>query len=110
MGDSRLSKKVFLWDKQLNESGLVNTWYSEITDILQRNGLPNVHRQGLFPLQDTIKHLKHSLLLKDQLKWKSKCLPLPKLRTFIKFKDFSSDSPHIYKPLSFMQRKSLSKF
>ena len=40
----------------------------------------------------------------------SQCRTLPKLRTFIKFKDFELDSPHIYKPLSFMQRKFLSKF
>ena len=49
-------------------------------------------------------------MLKDQSKWKSKCLPLPKLRTFNTFKDFTSDPPHIFKPLTFMQRKSLSKF
>ena len=51
-----------------------------------------------------------SLFHKDQASWKSKCLPLPKLRTFNMFKDFTSDSPHIFKPLSFMQRKTLSKF
>ena len=66
-------------------------------------------RQGFFSLQDTVKCLRNSLLLKDQSTWKSKCLPLPKLRTFNKFKDFTIDSPHIFKPLSFMQRKSISK-
>ena len=35
---------------------------------------------------------------------------LPKLRTFNTFKDFNSEAAHIYKPLSFMQRKSISKF
>ena len=47
---------------------------------------------------------------KDQASWKSKCLPLPKLRTFNKFKLFDLAPPHIFKPLSFMQRKTLSKF
>ena len=35
---------------------------------------------------------------------------MPKLRTFMQFKDFNSDSPHIFEPLSFMERKTLSKF
>ena len=110
MDDSRLSKKVFLWDKQINVDGVVKTWNSEVKDILQRNGLIHLYEQGIFSLQDTIKQLDKSLLLKEQSNWKSKCLPLPRLRTFNKFKDFTSDSPHIFKPLSFIQRKSLSKF
>ena len=44
------------------------------------------------------------------ISWQSDCRTLPKLRTFIQFKNFNSDSPHIFKPLSFMQRKTLSKF
>ena len=54
--------------------------------------------------------LKQSLFQKDQINWRSLCSPLPKLRTFNVFKNFSIDSPHIFKPLSFRQRKNLSKF
>ena len=110
MDDQRLSKKVYFWDRQLNDSGKIKTWSSEVKDILLRNGKIEIYSQTSFSLDDTIKYLKMSLLHKDQANWKSTCLPLQKLRTFNKFKDFTSDSPHIFKPLSFMQRKTLSKF
>ena len=108
--DHRLIKKVFLWDQHLNDLGRVNTWSSEIKDILSRNNMANIYEQGMFPLSNIIKNLKDSLILKDKISWQSDCRTLPKLRTFIQFKDFNSDSPHIFKPLSFMQRKTLSKF
>ena len=34
---------------------------------------------------------------------------MPKLRTFVTFKDFKTLSPHVYKPLSFLERKIISK-
>ena len=69
-----------------------------------------LYDQSIFPKRDVIFDLKKSLLQKDQRKWKSKCETLPKLWTFMKFKDFSKDAPHIYKPLSFMQRKNCLNF
>ena len=39
----------------------------------------------------------------------NECRNNPKLRTFVTFKDFGSTSPHVYKPLSFMERKTISK-
>ena len=110
MDDGRLIKKVFLWDKSLNDSGLVHTWSSEVQDILHRNGLDNIYNMSIFPLKRVITDLKASLLQKDQISWQSHCRTLPKLRTFIQFKNFVCDSPHIFKPLSFMQRKQMSKF
>jgi len=110
MDDQRLTKKVYLWDRKLNDLGRIKTWSSEVRDILDRNGLINIYTQNIFSLDNVSNTLRQSLFKKDQTNWKSKCLPLPKLRTFNKLKDFSSDSPHIFKPLSFMQRKMLSKF
>ena len=40
----------------------------------------------------------------------TQCRALPKLRTFQQFKDFYSHAPHTFKPLSFFQRKQISKF
>ena len=101
---------MFLWDKNLNDCGLVNTWSSEVKDIFHRNGLDYIYDQPIFPLKSITSELKTSLLRKDQINWQSQCRTLPKLRTFIQFKNFETDSPHIFKPLSFMQRKLMSKF
>ena len=109
LDDNRLTKKIFLWDKHLNDTGRVSTWSSEVKDILYRNNMDNLYDQLTFPKKDVVSDLKKSLIEKDQRKWQSKCQTLPKLRTFMKFKDFSKESPHIYKPLSFKQRKEMSK-
>ena len=105
-----ITKKVFLWDKGLNDLGVINTWSSEVKDILDRNNLSHIYDRRIFPLKSNIKSLKTSLHYKDNINWQSSSRNLPKLRTFIQFKMFHSDSPHTYKPLSFIQRKQLSKF
>ena len=40
---------------------------------------------------------------------KSECKNKPKLRTFMLFKDFGPLPPHVGKPLSFVERKCISK-
>ena len=50
-----------------------------------------------------------SLYKKQQILVENVCRNKPKLRTFVTFKDFKSISPHVYKPLSFLERKTISK-
>ena len=35
MNDNRLTKKVFMWDKRLNDLGIVSTWSSDLKDMLE---------------------------------------------------------------------------
>ena len=49
------------------------------------------------------------MLNRQQTQIKTQCLNSPKLRTFIKFKDFFSTPKFLTKPLSFVQRKFLAK-
>ena len=88
-----LTFRHFLWDKHLNDFGRISTWSSEIKDILTRNNLAHIYNQGMFPLHYSIKNLKDSLFQKDKVSWQSDCRNMPKLRTFMKFKNFDSDSP-----------------
>ena len=46
--DSRLTKQVFLWDHQLNESGTLKTWTHEVKEILYRNNLDYVFNSPYF--------------------------------------------------------------
>ena len=39
MDNDRLTKQIFVWDKTLNDSGLVSTWTSEIKSIFQECNL-----------------------------------------------------------------------
>ena len=108
MEDSRLTKRIFLWDSNLTETTQIPTWGKEVKDVLTRNDLQQVFRDNIFDLKSTIQNLKASLLLKDQQKLKNSCA-MPKLRTYNLIAEFSSPKAYLLKPLSFLQRKSVAK-
>ena len=53
--------------------------------------------------------LTTSMREKQQDLIKTECENKPKLRTFLLFKDFQTLPPHVGKPLSFVERKTISK-
>ena len=63
----------------------------------------------IFNLKEVVEKLQSNLLLTQQENLKTQCANLPKLRTFIKFKDFCNTPSYLTKPLSFIQRKFLAK-
>ena len=63
----------------------------------------------VFSVQAIIPKLKLSMAEKQQNIFKNECKNKPKLRTFVQFKDFEILPPHIGKPLSFLERKVMSK-
>ena len=110
MPDSRLTKKIFIWDRHLNETGEIFSWSSEIKTILDSCAMPDIYSNNtVFPLKCTIKNVKEALKRKQQTILQMDCTSKPKLRTFITFKDFSILPSYITKPLSFQQRKSIAK-
>ena len=61
-------KKVFQWDKKLNEQSVVNSWYNEVKSIFGENGLSEIFQNGLsFDLKETVTSLKHSLLKNSKM-------------------------------------------
>ena len=106
----RLMYRVFQWDCQLNETLNINTWSSEIKSILYESNLNHVYdMQQIFPVKDVVSQLRLHLHKKQQDFLKNECESKPKLRTFITFKDFESLPPHVGKPLTFHERKLISK-
>ena len=107
---NRLLAKVYTWDRKLNDNGVLNTWSTEVKQILDNNNLGSIYdRKTIFPLKSTIAKLRSSMYNQQKDLVKAECMNKPKLRTFITFKDFDKISPHIGKPLSYIQRKTLSK-
>ena len=110
MDNSRLTKRIYSWDKKLNDENIVKTWNSEINAIFSQNNLDEMFQSGLiFDIKDTVTKLQNSMLLAQQSLVKVQCENMPKLRTFVKFKDFFSTPSYLTKPLSFIQRKFLAK-
>ena len=108
--DSRITKRIFLWDLQISERSNFSTWSKECKEILNRNDLSDVFTQNIFDVKVVTNALKAKLALKDQLKLKNQAKGLPKLRTFCQISDFSFEKSYLSKPLSFVQRKALAKF
>ena len=109
MKNDRLTKKVFLWDRKLNNSGAVNTWYSEIKQICNDCSFQYIYEiDAIFPLKATIVSMTNTFKLKQNDEIKAECLAMPKLRTFNLFKDFQSRPIYLSKPLNFFQRRALA--
>ena len=94
MTDANDCKKVFIWDKNLNEANVVNTWYNEVNHIFTVNGLGYVLQNGFFDVQNTIKTLKTNMLKKQQIKIEADCNEKPKLRTFAFNSKVLQQPPH----------------
>ena len=108
--ENRLLSKIYKWDFQINSSGLVQTWTSEVKDILNKFGMANIfERQQIFPVQSKISELKMAMIQNQVDDLKIQCAIKPKLRTFITYKNFSTLPPNVGKPLSFVERRLLSK-
>ena len=65
--------------------------------------------QQIFPLKSTTAKLKDSMLGKQQAYVMTECQNKPKLRTFLLVKDFTTVPPHVGKPLTFAERKTISR-
>ena len=105
-----LTKKVYSWDKNLNEQNMLVTWNSEVKNIFNSNDLVTIFESGqIFDLNLTIKNLENAMILSQQNTLRARCLNSPKLRTFVEFKNFENTPSYITKPLSFIQRKFLAK-
>ena len=110
MPNNRLMKKVYIWDKYLNESKQILSWSSEVKSVLFDSSLTQVYDgQQIFPVKSIIKQIKAEMLKNQRLILENECKAKPKLRTFITFKDFESIPPHVYKHLTFLERKIISK-
>ena len=107
---NRLMYKIYIWDRKLNESHQIVTWSSEVKSILHQHNLAYIfENQQIFSNKEITSQLKSSMREKQQELLKTECQNKPKLRTFMLFKDFQILPPHVGKPLSFVERKTLSK-
>ena len=107
---TRLLYKVFMWGRNLNISGEVTTWTSEIKSRLNEYNMGYIfNQQQIFSEKQTILRIKCLMYEKQKQLVKDECENKPKLRTFMQFKDFTTLPPHVGKPLSFVERRTISK-
>ena len=110
MSENRLTKKVFLWDKNLNDSNQMSSWSSEIKSIFSDCNMLHIYDNcSPFNVKSTTTEMQLLFKIQQQNYLKAECQTKPKLRTFIKIKNFSEIPAYIVKPLSFVQRRHIGK-
>ena len=83
MDNSRLTKKIMLWDKSLNEAQLVSTWSSDVKRIFTDCNLASIFESGLkFNKTQIVADIKATLHKKQQILLEQECKDKSKLRTF----------------------------
>ena len=110
LDDSKLAKKIFVWDRALNENNIVKTWSTEVKSIFeQTNKLAVYAANNVFCLRSVVGDMTSSLKIKQQEYLIRECGLMPKLRTFNLFKDFQEQPSYITKPLTFHHRRMLAR-
>ena len=90
MDENRLTRKIFNWDRQLNESNTVSSWSNEVKSIFSECNMNSFYDNiNPFAVKCTITKMHEISLSKQQNYLKAECEIKPKLRTFVKFKNFN---------------------
>ena len=110
MPDTRLTKRVFLWDLKIADQNRgISTWSSEVKDILTRNNMIGTFSLNPFNLRHVVEALETSLREKDRERLQIAMTRTPKLRTYYFISGDATTKAYLIKPLSFAQRKLLAK-
>ena len=110
MEDDRLTKQIFVWDRELNERGIVSSWSNEIKLIFQECNLNLLFNMNCpFELKFVVSNILEKFKSNQRYYLSTECSEKPKLRTFILFKDFFETPSYILKPLNFHQRRLMAK-
>ena len=103
MEDGRLTKRIFLWDKEL----CCNNWASDLYEILSEFGLE-------YTFEDmatiNIKEFEELMLQRTAKTWKDTIRFKPKLRTYVKFKSEFGKEEYLTGYMSRQQRSLLAQF
>ena len=103
--NSRLTKKVFLWDHARRRS--VGSWSSDVYKILGDLNLAHVY-ENLYTVNLGV--AKQQLYELYKITWKTEMRNVPKLRTYVRFKECYETESYLYKIHDRRQRSLVSQF
>ncbi len=103
MNNDRLTKQVFLWDKQINKRNWSNDVFHIISDIGQ---------ELVFVNNDIVNltFAKENLFNQYKEQWKVQSINMPKLRTYITYKHEYLPEPYVYNVIDRGHRSVLAQF
>ena len=96
MDNTRLTKRIMLWDNKINDSKIVCTWSSEARQIFEECNMQTIYdAKTYFNKQEIISLISSKLMVFQKANLEAECRLKPKLRTFLKIKDFKSSAAYI---------------
>ena len=101
LDNSRITKRVFLWDKQHNKG-----WASQMKGVLTEVGFQDSYNSNEVINTSSAWALFHE---KECQKWATEIRNFPKLRTYVNFKLTFSIEPYVFKILSRRRRSLMAK-
>ena len=110
MRNTRLTKQIYLWNKAFSEFLNIQTWSSEIQDILLTHNLGHILAPSgtNFSPETDISQLKASMSIKQNVDLKQECLDKPKLRNYVQINEFKCKISYLTIPKPFICRKHLA--
>ena len=89
MEDNRLTKRIYMWDRFLNESDLISSWPNEVKNIFSEAGLSSTYDTNLIVNKsDIIANITNYFRADQSRRMQQECQGKPKMRTFLRFKSF----------------------
>ena len=105
-----LTKRIFMWDKELNDRNLVSTWCKEIKNIFSSCNLNDLYaNNNSLDIKNVVSDMKEKFKIMQNNYLSTECAEKPKLRTFMKFKDFNEPPAYIFKSFPFHHRRMIAK-
>ena len=108
LDDTRLTKKVFQWDKSCTKGN----WYTDVKSILRECNLDHLICDNpvlLMSKHDILESVEHHLLHKQATEWKREVEAQPKLRFYKLFKKDFNVEPYVQINLPISHRSLLSQ-
>ena len=103
MDESRLTRKVFMWDKNKN----IRNWSNEVFKIMTDIG----YEQHFYQCKTIdLDNCKDVLCLSDKESWCQQVSTVPKLRTYVTYKKSHEVEPYVYKVIHRGHRSVLAQF
>ena len=103
MPDTSITKRVFIWDKRFAR----HNWSSNIKQIIDEIGIQDAFDNNMII---DVNYARQSLHSKMCLKWKEDVINVPKLRTYVRFKDTYTSETYLQKVSNRQHRSAISQF
>ena len=80
-----MSRKIFVWDKKVNNNNQVQSWYSEVRTIFIDNEMQDLFESGnIFTLKQVIEKMNKTMLTRQQTILKKSVCRCTQVKNFCK--------------------------